>query len=388
MRSSAPRRRISSTLLAGTSRDMQITARRPSRAAAWASARPWLPVEAATTPCRRSSADSSATALVAPRSLKLPVCWRVSSLRWTGTPARAPSEGDATVGVAATRPPMRAAAASMSAKHIIAGHARAAALPSGGRAPDGPIRRRRAAGTARRWQGCWTPSDAPIRASMSDGKARRPDGCAGDEQRLGIVGERRHGEVNERGGADACHFAVVLEAQARKARDLEAPGEEVVAHRAAGLKRVGGEDADPPRSESPQPGCGGCRRGHHRDAGLAGSDCGRDCVVADHHRRGGAGIAERIERLAGKDERRRLGQPRLHGKQVPRCHRIGEGHAGHIDADAGSGDKLPEVGFARVIGRKDDQPDPSRDRSIVEGRAFRKEQDFGSVCHDAQSIRP
>ena len=40
MRTSAPSRRISSTLLSGTSRDMQITARMPSSFAAWASARP------------------------------------------------------------------------------------------------------------------------------------------------------------------------------------------------------------------------------------------------------------------------------------------------------------------------------------------------------------
>ena len=73
MRISAPSARIPSTLFAGTSRDMQTTQRTPASRAACASARPWLPVEAATTPLARTASGRARSALVAPRSLKLPV---------------------------------------------------------------------------------------------------------------------------------------------------------------------------------------------------------------------------------------------------------------------------------------------------------------------------
>ena len=54
---------------------------------------------------------ASATALVAPRSLKLPVVWRCSSLRWTGTPASSRrATARRTVGVRTTRPAMRVGA--------------------------------------------------------------------------------------------------------------------------------------------------------------------------------------------------------------------------------------------------------------------------------------
>ena len=55
-------------------------------------------------------ARARAKALVAPRSLKLPVVWRCSSLRNTGTPASAESEGESTVGVARIMPAMRSRA--------------------------------------------------------------------------------------------------------------------------------------------------------------------------------------------------------------------------------------------------------------------------------------
>lgn len=58
-----------------------IVARRPSFPAAYATAAPWLPVDAAMTPRRRASAPSARSLLNAPLVLKDPVCWVFSSLR-------------------------------------------------------------------------------------------------------------------------------------------------------------------------------------------------------------------------------------------------------------------------------------------------------------------
>jgi hypothetical protein len=55
MRISPPAASTARSLLPGTSEDMQITARTPSARAAWARARPWLPVDAAATPRARRS---------------------------------------------------------------------------------------------------------------------------------------------------------------------------------------------------------------------------------------------------------------------------------------------------------------------------------------------
>src|SRR3546814_901424 len=92
------------TLFCGTSDDMQTTARIPCCLAAWATALPWLPVEAATTPHCRCDGDKRATALVAPRNLKLPVVWWDSIFRWTGTPASADKLGECAMGVRSTKP--------------------------------------------------------------------------------------------------------------------------------------------------------------------------------------------------------------------------------------------------------------------------------------------
>jgi hypothetical protein len=61
-----------------------------------------------------SAAFNEATALDAPRSLKLPVVWRCSSLRCTGTPNRSLSDTEKAIGVATMRAAMRWRAASMS----------------------------------------------------------------------------------------------------------------------------------------------------------------------------------------------------------------------------------------------------------------------------------
>src|SRR5918999_2465260 len=86
----------------------------PSRAAS-ATACPWLPALAVTTPAARSASDRVATRLAAPRILKEPVRWRFSALRNTGRPLRRPSVSEEETGVARTSGAIRARAASMSA---------------------------------------------------------------------------------------------------------------------------------------------------------------------------------------------------------------------------------------------------------------------------------
>ena len=96
---SAPSACTASTLFCGTSGDMQTTAGMAWARAAWATARAWLPVETATTPRSRSTSSSWSIRLVAPRSLKAPVCCWVSSLRWTFWPRRPLSVSERTSGV-------------------------------------------------------------------------------------------------------------------------------------------------------------------------------------------------------------------------------------------------------------------------------------------------
>ena len=65
---------------------MKIVAAIPASRAAHATACPWLPALAATTPAERSSGESDAIVLYAPRILKEPVRWRFSALRSTVRP--------------------------------------------------------------------------------------------------------------------------------------------------------------------------------------------------------------------------------------------------------------------------------------------------------------
>ena len=60
---------------------MNTVALTPASRAAHATAWPWLPALAATTPARRSSSDSVAILLTAPRILNEPVRWQVLGLQ-------------------------------------------------------------------------------------------------------------------------------------------------------------------------------------------------------------------------------------------------------------------------------------------------------------------
>ena len=65
---------------------MKIVAWMPSSRAAQATAWPWLPALAATTPAARSSGESVASVFMAPRILKEPVRCRFSALSSTSRP--------------------------------------------------------------------------------------------------------------------------------------------------------------------------------------------------------------------------------------------------------------------------------------------------------------
>ncbi len=67
---------------------MKMRASTPASRAAHATAWPWLPALAVTTPAACSSGVRSAILLTAPRILKAPVRWRFSAFRWTGRPVR------------------------------------------------------------------------------------------------------------------------------------------------------------------------------------------------------------------------------------------------------------------------------------------------------------
>src|SRR5919204_1112876 len=99
----------------GASSGMNTVAETPASRAARATACPWLPALAVTTPAARSASLRVATLLTAPRTLKEPVRWRFSALRPTGRPLRLVSVSDAKTGVTRARWPIRPRAASMSA---------------------------------------------------------------------------------------------------------------------------------------------------------------------------------------------------------------------------------------------------------------------------------
>ena len=65
---------------------MKIVALIPASRAAHATAWPWFPALAATTPARFSLSESEAILLTAPRILNDPVRWRFSALRLTCRP--------------------------------------------------------------------------------------------------------------------------------------------------------------------------------------------------------------------------------------------------------------------------------------------------------------
>src|SRR5699024_6990483 len=109
--SSAPRSRIACSLLSGTSRDTAITASMPSSRATYATARPWFPVEAASTPRRRCSSDSRRILFDAPRILNAPVGWWVSNFNQTSFPTFSDRASLNTTGVRIARSAMRPAAA-------------------------------------------------------------------------------------------------------------------------------------------------------------------------------------------------------------------------------------------------------------------------------------
>ncbi len=78
--------RQASTFAIGASSGTKIFARIPAWRAAQATAWPWLPALAATTPAARSSSDSVAILLTAPRTLNAPVRCRFSALSETSRP--------------------------------------------------------------------------------------------------------------------------------------------------------------------------------------------------------------------------------------------------------------------------------------------------------------
>ncbi len=90
---SAPRARIDSTFTGLARSGMQIIARTPNSSAAYATDWPWLPVEAAITPRRRSSAVSWLTRFTPPRTLNAPTGWWFSCLTRIRVPVSASRAG-------------------------------------------------------------------------------------------------------------------------------------------------------------------------------------------------------------------------------------------------------------------------------------------------------
>ena len=89
----APRARTAATLRAGALTGTTTVTGAPLRAPAQARDWAWLPVEAVTTPRRRSSSSSEAMSATPPRTLKAPVGWMFSCLTTISTPAAALSRG-------------------------------------------------------------------------------------------------------------------------------------------------------------------------------------------------------------------------------------------------------------------------------------------------------
>src|SRR3954471_8443930 len=88
----------------------------PASRAAHATAWPWFPALAATTPAARCSAERVAMRLTAPRIFNAPLRWRFSAFTRTPRAARRDSVSDGKTGVTRAIPAIRARAASMSAR--------------------------------------------------------------------------------------------------------------------------------------------------------------------------------------------------------------------------------------------------------------------------------
>src|SRR5215210_3279634 len=87
----------------------------PACLAAQATACPWLPALAATTPASRSLSVSVASRLTAPRTLNAPVRWRFSAFSQTSRPAIRENVSELYTGVSRATPAMRSRASRMSA---------------------------------------------------------------------------------------------------------------------------------------------------------------------------------------------------------------------------------------------------------------------------------
>jgi hypothetical protein len=87
----------------------------PRSDAARATAAPWFPVDAATTPLARSASGIVRSLFSAPRNLNEPVTWSVSSFRRTPVPSSTPSHDASTRGVSRAWGRIRASAARASA---------------------------------------------------------------------------------------------------------------------------------------------------------------------------------------------------------------------------------------------------------------------------------
>src|SRR5215211_5463968 len=92
-----------------------MRARTPASRAAHATAWPWLPALAATTPAARSSSDSVATLFTAPRTLNAPVRCRFSAFSQTSRPASRENVTDPYTGVTRATRSRRRRASWMSA---------------------------------------------------------------------------------------------------------------------------------------------------------------------------------------------------------------------------------------------------------------------------------
>ena len=83
---SPPYERVASSFAVGASCGMKIVAAIPASRAAQATAWPWFPALAATTPALRSFSPSVEIVLYAPRILNEPVRWRFSAFSRTWRP--------------------------------------------------------------------------------------------------------------------------------------------------------------------------------------------------------------------------------------------------------------------------------------------------------------
>src|SRR5919202_138726 len=94
---------------------MKTVAWTPASRAAHATAWPWLPALAATTPAARSESDNVAILLTAPRILNEPVRCRFSAFSHTSRPVIRDNVSDGYAAVTRATPSSRARAVSMSA---------------------------------------------------------------------------------------------------------------------------------------------------------------------------------------------------------------------------------------------------------------------------------